>query len=59
MDLDDDVRRQTLANVGAQIDLRMMVLHRLPMTLSFGYGVAVEDGFKPRHEGMISLKVLQ
>jgi hypothetical protein len=29
------------------------------MTLSAGYGVAFEDGFKPRREGMISLKVLQ
>ena len=29
------------------------------MTLSAGYAVAFEDGFRPRHEGMISLKVLK
>jgi hypothetical protein len=58
-DLDDGSRRQTLANAGGQIDFRLVVLHRLEMTLSFGYAAAFEDGFKPRHEGMISLKVLR
>jgi hypothetical protein len=58
-DLDNEGRRQTLADAGAQVDLRFTILSRLDMTLSAGYGVAVEDGFKPRREGMISLKVLQ
>jgi len=58
-DLDDGSRRRTLANVGAQIDLRFTLLSRLDLTLPAGYAVAVEDGWKPRHEGMISLKVLK
>ena len=58
-DLDDGTRRQTLANAGGQIDLRLSVLHRLEMTLSFGYAAAFEEGFRPRHQGMVSLKVLR
>jgi hypothetical protein len=58
-DLDDGSRRQTLGSAGAQVDLRMFVLHRLEMTLSFGYAAAFEEGFRPRHQGMISLKVLK
>jgi hypothetical protein len=58
-DLDVDGLRQTLGNVGGQVDLRIYVLHRLEMTLSAGYAVAFEDGYPPRHEGMISLKVLK
>jgi hypothetical protein len=29
------------------------------MTLSAGYAAAFEDGFRPRHEVMVSLKVLR
>jgi hypothetical protein len=29
------------------------------MTLSFGAAVALEDGFAPRREAMISLKILR
>jgi hypothetical protein len=29
------------------------------MTLSFGAAVAVEEGFRPRRETMISLKILR
>ena len=34
-------------------------LSRLDMTLSFGYAAAFESGVAPRHEAMISLKVMQ
>jgi hypothetical protein len=57
--LDAGDERHVLGNVGAQVDLRMSVLSRLELTLSAGYAVAFEDGYRPRHEGMISLKVLQ
>jgi hypothetical protein len=57
LDAGDD--RRVLGNVGAQVDLRMSVLSRLELTLSAGYALAFEDGYQPRHEGMISLKVLQ
>jgi hypothetical protein len=58
-DVEDGARRRTLANAGGQIDFRLSVLHRLEMTLSAGYAVAFEDGNQPRHEGMVSLKVLK
>lgn len=57
--LDDSARRRTLGNVGGQIDLRFTLLSKLDMTLSAGYAWAFEDGFKPRDEVMVSLKVLK
>jgi hypothetical protein len=57
--LDDSGRRRTLGNVGGQLDLRFTLLSHLDMTLSAGYAVAFEDGFKPRDEVMVSLKVLK
>jgi hypothetical protein len=45
--------------VGSQLDFRFGVLSRLEMTLSLGYGRALEDGRYPRDEYMISLKVLK
>jgi hypothetical protein len=50
---------QTLGDAGLQMDLRFTALSRLDMTLSFGYAAAFESGVAPRHEGMISLKVMQ
>jgi hypothetical protein len=41
------------------MDLRFTALSRLDMTLSFGYAAAFDSGVAPRHEGMISLKVMQ
>jgi hypothetical protein len=56
--LDDASRRRTLGNVGGQLDLRFTLLARLDMTLSAGYALAFEDGLRPRHQTMLSLKVL-
>jgi hypothetical protein len=58
-DLDDASRRRTLANAGAQVDLRFTILSRLDMTLSAAYALAFEDGARPRNEGMVSLKLLR
>ena len=58
-DLDDTSVRRTLTNVGGQVDFRFTVLSTLDMTLSAGYAAAFEDGFRPRLEGMLSLKVLK
>lgn len=58
-DFDGKAVRRTIADLGAQMDIRFTVLSRLPLTLSFGYAAAFEQGVAPRHEGMISLKVLQ
>jgi hypothetical protein len=57
--LDDSPLRRTLGNVGGQLDLRFTLLSRLDMTLSAGYAVAFENGFKPHDEVMVSLKVLR
>jgi hypothetical protein len=57
-DVDDGSLRREVANVGAQIDLRFMVLSRMPMTVSLGYATAFEEGFAPRDEVMLSLKIL-
>jgi hypothetical protein len=57
--LDDDQVRRALMNVGAQADIRLSVLSALDMTLSFGGAVALEHGYQPRKELMVSFKVLR
>jgi hypothetical protein len=57
-DIDDGGARRELANVGAQVDFRLTILSRLPMTVSLGYATAFEEGFEPRDEIMLSLKIL-
>jgi hypothetical protein len=57
--LDRSATRRSLANVGAQVDLRFSMLSALDLTLSGGYGVAFEDGRSPRGEVMVSLKILK
>jgi hypothetical protein len=51
--------RRTLANIGAQVDLRISALSTLDLTLSIGGAVAIEQGSHPRREAMVSLKVLR
>jgi hypothetical protein len=57
--LDDRRVRRTMASLGGQFDIRFTVLSNQDMTLSFGGGVAVEDGRAPRGEAMLSLNVLR
>ncbi len=49
---------QTRTNIGGQIDFRFTVVHRLDMTLSFGYAVGYLKGDRADDEFMISLKVM-
>jgi hypothetical protein len=56
---DDGALRRTVGNAGAQIDLRLGLLSRLELTLSAGYAAAFESGLLPRHQGMLSLKILR
>ena len=44
---DGDVR-ETVYNVGVQIDFQLHVMHRLPMMLSFGYAHGFADGGRGR-----------
>src|SRR4030095_14476060 len=53
-----DVRR-TLGTVGGPLDFRLNLLSTLDLTLSIGGAAAFEQGFAPRREAMISLKVLR
>ena len=57
-DVSDGSLRRTVYNAGAQVDLSFTIVHRLPMTLSFGYAAGFEDGRKLDDEWMISLKIL-
>ena len=57
--LDGAGGRRSLTNVGGQVDFQLTILSALDMTLSAGYAVAFEDGYSPRHETMVSLKVLR
>ena len=57
-DLNDSNIRQTVRNVGTQLDLRFNVLSRLDMTLSGGYAVAFGNNLSKHDEAMISLKIM-
>ena len=57
-DIGDDNYEETYASFGIQVDLQFTVVHRLPMTLSFGFAQGYVDGDKYDDEWMISLKIL-
>ena len=50
--------RRSLAHAGAQADLRLALLTRQPLTLSFGYTRAFERRRSLSDEWMVSLKIL-
>lgn len=45
-------------SLGVQFDLEFTLMHRMPMTLSFGWAAGFEDGNKRDDEWLLSLKVL-
>jgi hypothetical protein len=51
--------RHYVGTAGGQLDFRFTVLSNLDMTLSVGAGWAFEEHYAPRHEAMVSLKVLR
>lgn len=57
--VEDDAFRRTATNVGGQLDFQLIALSNLDLMLSFGAAAAFEDGFDPRREFMVSLKVLR
>ena len=57
-DLDDEMLRRTLRNVGAQLDLKVVLFTHLSATLSFGYAKAFESDRRDEDEFMVSLKIL-
>ncbi len=57
-DIGDSREEETYASLGIQVDLHFTIVHRLPMTLSFGFAQGYVDGNKLSDEWMISLKIL-
>ena len=51
--------RHVVGNVGGQLDFRFGALSALDVTLSLGAAFAFEQDERPRHETMISLKILR
>jgi hypothetical protein len=56
--LDVEAPRRLISG-GAQLDVRLSLLSALDLTLSGGAAVAAESGERPRHELMVSLKILR
>ena len=54
-----DEWRSELVNVGAQLNVKLVVFSSLESTFSIGYAVAAEEGYRPEDELMISLKILR
>ena len=57
--LDARQARRTLTDTGAQVDFRFGLLSTLELTVSAGAAVAFEDGYAPRREAMLSVKILK
>lgn len=57
-DFSADEHRRDVYNIGAQIDLSLVLFSSLDSTLSFGYATAFDDG-EAGDEVMISLKLLR
>ena len=59
VNLDSDQYRQTVFNVGSQIDFRLLFLSSFESTFSLGYAMAFQRNQNPTNEFMISLKLLK
>lgn len=57
-DIGDTQYKETYNNLGIQVDFELTLVHRLPMTVSFGYAQGYIDGDKYDDEIMLSLKIL-
>lgn len=53
-----EIIERTTTSLGFQLDLEFTLVHRLPMTLSVGWGAGYESGDKRDDEWMVSLKIL-
>ena len=56
--IDSDRERLVFANIGGQVDFKMVIFSRLDVTLSLGAAIAAERNQRPTHEYMVSLKIL-
>lgn len=58
-DVESDDDRRTVANAGAQLNMKIVLFSSLESTFSLGYAQAFEEGSSPIDEFMISLKILR
>ena len=56
---ENDEWRREVVNVGAQLNMKLILFFSLESTLSAGYARAFEDGYQPSDELMVSLKILR
>ena len=57
--LDTQSFKERIYNVGAQVNLKVVMFSSLESTLSVGYAQALADGMDPAEEFMVSLKILR
>jgi hypothetical protein len=57
-DLHNDTYKSSTANLGAQLDFKLVFFTHMSTTLSLGYAGAFHEGQKLSNEFMISLKIL-
>jgi hypothetical protein len=57
--MESDAYRSRIANVGAQLNLKIVIFSSLESTFSVGYARAMQRGLSPSEETMISLKILR
>ncbi|HJR60858.1 MAG TPA: LpqB family beta-propeller domain-containing protein [Vicinamibacterales bacterium] len=57
--VDHEAFRRRAVNAGGQLDFQLIALSSLDLMLSVGGAVALENGFAPRREFMVSFKVLR
>jgi hypothetical protein len=53
-----ELTERNVTSAGVQFDLAFTLAHRLPMTLSLGYAVGLQNGDRTGDEVMLSLKIL-
>ncbi len=58
LDRDDDWHTEVV-DVGAQLNVKLVLFYSLSSTLSAGYARAFEDGIDPQNEWIVSLKILR
>jgi hypothetical protein len=57
--IDPDYEGVEVADAGAQLNFRVVFFSSLQTTFSAGYAFAFEEGYAPREELMLSLKILR
>jgi hypothetical protein len=54
----EDDWESRVANVGAQLNVKVVIFSSLSSTFSVGYATAFEEGYEPERETMVSLNIL-